>query len=127
MQSLLFLRYAKWHYLDAPRDIAKAWGNLLWFLNNYFSILLLAKTLFAPWKKITWDYGKGFNISRYLFIFSSNLISRILGAIMRSFLIAAGLAGELLLLFAGGLFFLGWFLLPATIIVAFFYGILLLI
>lgn len=126
MQSLLLLRYIKWHYVDAARDILKAWGNILWFNFNYFSVWLLIQTFFAPWRRITWEYGRGFDIGRYLFIFASNLVSRILGAFMRSFLIAAGIIIEFALLFLGIIFFLFWLSLPALIIAAFLYGISLL-
>jgi len=104
----------------------KGWGNILWFNFNYFSVPLLLQTFFAPWRKISWDYEKGFDIGVYLFTFSSNLISRILGAIVRSFLIATGLAVQLVLLFLGGLLFLFWLVLPAMIAAAFIYGIFLL-
>lgn len=126
MQSLLLLHYLKWHYLEAMQDILKGWGNILWFNFNYFSVLLLLKTFFAPWRRITWEYGRGFDIGRYLFIFGSNLISRILGAIMRSFLIGVGFIGEIVLLVLGSLFLLFWLALPVLIGVSFFYGIFLL-
>lgn len=127
MQSLLLLRYVKWHYFDATRDILKGWGNILWFNFNYFSVWLLIQTFFAPWRRITWEYGRGFDIGRYLFIFASNLVSRILGAFMRSFLIAAGVIIEFTLLFMAIIFFLFWLSLPALIIAAFLYGIFLLL
>lgn len=126
MQSLLLLSYLKWHYLQAPRVILGGWGNVLWFNFNYFSVLLLLKTFFSPWRRITWDYGRGFDLGRYLFTFGSNLVSRILGAVMRSFLIVAGIGVEFVLLFCGGFLVLFWLTLPAIIGIAFFYGIFLL-
>lgn len=126
MQSILLLRYVKWHYLEASKEILKAWGNILWFTINYFSVLFLIQTFFAPWRRITWDYGRGFDLGRYLFTFASNLISRILGAVMRSFLIVLGILSELALFFFGSLFLLLWLTLPAIIVAAFFYGISLL-
>src|SRR3989338_6455076 len=126
MQSILLLRYVKWHYLDASRDILKGWGNILWFNLNYFSVPLLVQTFFAPWRRIVWDYGRGFDLGRYLFTFASNLISRILGSIMRSFLIITGLTAQLTLLFIGSCLFLFWLALPAIIAAAFTYGIFLL-
>ncbi|HEY4510160.1 MAG TPA: hypothetical protein VJC15_04240 [Candidatus Paceibacterota bacterium] len=126
MQTLLLFRYVKWHYLEASKEILKGWGNILWFGFNYFSVLLLIRTFFSPWKKITWDYGRGFDISRYLFIFSSNLVSRVLGAFVRSLLIATGVVGQLALLFLGSIFFLFWLVLPALIVATFLYGIFLL-
>jgi len=126
MQSILLLHYVKWHYFDASRDILKGWGNILWFNFNYFSVPLLLQTFFAPWRRITWDYGRGFDLGRYLFTFASNLISRILGAILRSFLIITGLTAQLTLLFIGSCLFLFWLALPAIIAAAFTYGIFLL-
>ena len=126
MQTLLLLRYFKWHYLEASKEILKGWGNILWFEFNYFSVWLLIQTFFSPWKKIAWDYGRGFDIGRFLFTFSSNLISRILGAFVRSFLVSAGIIGQLVLLFLGSIFFFLWLLLPALIIAAFLYGLFLL-
>jgi hypothetical protein len=126
MHSFVLLQYFKWHFLDAPREIMKGWGNVLWFGFNYFSVLLLLQTFFSPWRRITWSYGKGFHLGRFFTTLFSNFISRILGAIMRSFLIAAGLGFELFLLIAGGIFFAVWLVLPLLIVLSLFYGIFLL-
>ena len=126
MQSLLLLAYLKWHYLEAPKEILKGLRNILWFELNYFSVGLLVKTFFSPWRKISWDYGRGFDLGRFLFTFASNLISRILGAVVRSFIITWGIAGQLALLCLGSLFFLFWLGLPALLIATFLYGIFLL-
>ena len=126
MQSILLLYYLKWHFIDAPKNILKGWGNILGFNLNYFSIGLLLQTFFSPWRRIAWDYGRGFNLGTYLFTFGSNLISRIIGAIMRSFLIAAGLAAQFAILLMGSFLLLSWLALPGIIAAAFFYGIFLL-
>lgn len=126
MQSVLLLRYFKWHYAHATGEILKAWAAILWFNLNYFSVGLLLESFFSPWRRIVWDYGRGFDVGRYLFIFASNLVSRILGAVMRSFLIVAGVAIELLLVGLGILLLLAWFLLPLFIGTAFYYGVTLL-
>ena len=126
MHSFVLLRYLKWHFLDAPRELIRGWGNVLWFGLNYFSVLLLIKTFFSPWRRIIWSYGKGFQIGPFISALSSNLISRILGAIMRSFLIVIGIGFELFLFLAGAVVFLLWLILPFIIILALFYGIFLL-
>ena len=126
MQAILLLRYLRWHFLDAPKDILRGWGNILWFNFNYFSVGLLLQTFFSPWRRIAWDYGRGFNLGAYLFTLASNLISRAIGAFMRSFLIGAGITVQLAILFLGTLLLLFWLCLPALIVVAFFYGIFLL-
>ena len=84
---------------------------------------MLLRTFFSPWRRYKWSYGKGFDARRYVEVFFSNLISRILGAIVRSFLIAAGLAVEVFIIFSGLIAFLGWLLLPLLLIWGFVFGL----
>lgn len=123
----ILVEYVSWHFLKAPLAIFSGWRNILIFNLSYFSVFLLLKTLFAPWRRTSWSYGKGFNVSKYFEVLASNLISRILGAIMRSFVIFAGLTTELVLIVLGPVVLLFWLVLPFSIIVSFFYGIKLLI
>ena len=125
-QSFLCQWFA-WHFSDVAKEILKGWGNFLKFNLNYFSIPLLFKTLFSYWRRYRWSYGRGFNIARYLEAFFSNLISRILGAIIRSFLIIIGLIVEIFLFLTGLIIFLAWLLLPFLLIGGIFYGFKLLI
>ena len=61
-------------------------------------------------------------MGKYFEILISNVISRILGAIMRSFLIAIGLLIELFYFVFGALIFFGWLVLPAFLIIGLYYG-----
>lgn len=122
-----FFQYLIWHYFDVPREILGVWRNFLKFNLNYFSIPLLAKTLFAHWRRYRWSYGRGFDIGRYIIVFFSNLISRIMGAIMRIFLIIVGVFFEVLIFFIGLLIFLGWLFLPAVLILGLIFGFKLLL
>ena len=117
------LEYVVWHFTQMPLQIAKAWRNILLFNLEYFSLPVLLKTLFAPWRKIQFAAGKGFNIARLLEALASNLISRILGALIRSVLIVAGLATEAVLLAAALATLVAWFLLPLAIVFGFSYGL----
>lgn len=117
------LEYVVWHFAQMPLEIAKAWRNILLFNLEYFSLPLLLKTIVAPWRKIQWSAGKGFSIARLLEALASNLISRILGAVIRSALIVAGLATEAALLVAALATLITWFLLPFGIILGFSYGL----
>ena len=127
MRSILFLSYLKWHYLDATKDILKGWGNILWFNLNYFSVALLLRTLFSPWRGIQWQKRKGFYPGDILFTLLSNLISRIIGAIVRSFLITAGLFGTAVLFVLGISLLTFWLFFPFLIFMGFMYGIFLLV
>ncbi len=118
----IFLQWLSWRFLDVTKGILMAWGNFLKFGLNYFSLPLLLKTLFSPWRRYTWKYSKTFDIGQYSEVFFSNLISRILGLTFRLFLIFFGLLTEIFFIF-GGLFVLFiWFILPFLIIVGFYFG-----
>ena len=119
----IVVQYLTWHFFDVPKEILNAWKNFLLFNFNYFSVVLLLKTFFSHWRRYSWSYGRGFNIRRYIEVFLSNLLSRILGAIVRSFLIAFGLATESFILVLGVIVFLGWLILPALLIFGFAFGV----
>lgn len=124
---VLFAQYVRWHFLDAPRAIIQGWGNILWFNTNYFSVGLLLKTLFAPWKGITWQKNRGFNIGNVIEVAASNIISRLVGATVRTPIIILGLLGTIGILLIGVALILFWLLLPVLIPVTFVYGFKLLI
>jgi len=120
-QNILF-QWLSWHFFEVPRDILIAWKNYLKFYLNYFSIPLLLKSFFSPWKRYKVSYGRGFDIGKYFEAFSSNLIFRILGAIMRSFVIIIGLLVEVFIIFTGLLIFFSWLILPAILIIGVIFG-----
>jgi len=119
----ILIQYLSWHFSDVPKDILRGWKNFLKFGLNYFSISSLFKTLFSHWRKYRWFYPKGFDIGKYIEVFFSNLISRILGAILRIFLIITGVLAEIFIIFAGIVIFLGWLILPALLIAGLIFGI----
>jgi len=118
----IFLQWLSWQFFDVPKNILIAWANFLKFNLNYFSIPLLLKTLFSPWRRYALSYGKGFDIGRYFETLFSNLLFRILGAVMRSFLIIIGLLVEIFIIFAGFMIFLGWLILPILLIFGLYHG-----
>lgn len=123
----IFNQWLSWQFFEVPKEILKAWKNFLKFNLNYFSVPLLLKTLFSPWRRYKMSYGKGFDIGGYFGALLSNLIFRFLGAAMRSFLIFLGLLVEVFILFTGIIIFFGWLVLPALLIAGFIFGIKVLI
>ncbi len=118
----IFFLYLQWHFIDRPKSILKGWGNCLKFNLNYWSVPVLLKTFFSPWRRYRYSYGKGFDLKRWVEAFSFNMISRTIGAIMRSFLVVAGLATEIIVLLAGIAVFLSWLALPVLLALGIFYG-----
>lgn len=122
MAENIFFQYLSWQFLDMPKNIFKAWRNFLLFNLNYFSILLLLETFFSPWRRYYSLYPKGFDIGKYFEVFSLNLISRVLGAILRFFLILIGILVEIFIIFAGIIVFLFWLILPIILIFGLYHG-----
>jgi len=111
MQTIL-VQYFEWHFVDVPRAILTGWRNFLVFNFRYFSVPQLLSTLFSYWRRYRTSYGRGFDIKVYFEAFTFNIISRVIGAIMRTVLIVVGLAVEIFIFFAGLIIFVAWFFLP---------------
>jgi hypothetical protein len=119
--------FFEWYFLEIPQRIGKIWGNYLWFFGRYFAIGDLAREFLSPWKGLIFRREKrGFDLGDMLSAFFGNVISCIIGAIMRSFLLVAGLATELLALAAGVAAFAGWVVLLPAIFYFFWKGMALL-
>ncbi len=118
--------YFVWHYSRAFRDVSSFWMNMAWFVMHFFSMPLLLRTLFSPWKRVTTEHSKeGFEDLAETVIF--NIMSRVVGSLIRSVLFIMGLI-TLLLLFLGYVSFLIlWMFLPVVALMSFVGGITLLL
>ena len=119
----IFLQAIVWQFCDVPRAILKGWGNFLNFNLNYFSLPLLLKTFFSPWRRYRYFYGRTFEVWHNIEVFVFNMMSRIIGALLRICLIILGLAVELLIFFIGLIVFLAWLVLPLFLIFALIFGL----
>jgi len=122
LKKNLFFQYLEWQFFDAPKEIIKGWRNFLLFNLHYFSTPLLIKTFFSYWHRYQWSYGKRFDPKVYFEAFFSNLISRCIGAIIRSFFIILGAITEIIIFFLGLIVLLIWLGLPLIIILGIYYG-----
>ncbi|MDO8524437.1 MAG: ATP-dependent Clp protease ATP-binding subunit [bacterium] len=119
----IFLKWLFWHFIDVPKAIVLGWKNFLKFNLYYFSIGVLIKSLLSPWRGDVGDYGRGFDAKRYFETFLGNMISRVLGAIIRLVIIAIGLVMQVCIFFAGLFILILWIFLPAVVVVGFFTAI----
>ncbi len=125
MFSLILIRdYAQWHYTKALALMTHVFANLLWFIWHFFSIPQLAKTLFSPFKRIT-EKRKGFSFEDIAGTIIVNLLSRLIGAMIRISIVLAGLISLTFAVLLFGLTYLLWFFLPAMIMVILVYGLVL--
>ena len=107
------MEFLTWHYSYGIDYYIKSWlGSILW-IRHYFSLSLLLKTLFAPWKRLVeTDTSPGFNLQKKFEVFTFNLISRGIGAFVRLTLFGAGIILALMTIFGGAAGFIFWLTLP---------------
>lgn len=117
MKPLTLLEsYVFWHYGRGYSDLYHIWSNFLWFFFHLFSVTLLARSLFSPWKRMGEEYPKGFNLGAFFSAIVVNTLMRIVGFFIRLALIAVGLILSLITFFAGLLVFVFWTLMPVLLI-----------
>jgi hypothetical protein len=115
--------WLNWHFLDMPQEIVKNWKNFLVFSLHFFSVINSIKTFFSHWHKYRWSYGRGFSFSRYAEVFFSNMVSRLIGAFLRSFLILFGFLTTIVVFLLGLLLLIVWIFLPLLLILGVIAGI----
>ena len=119
-----FIReYFIWHYGYALKDILELAQNFSWFFYHFFSLPLLAKTIFSPIWRLSERYKRGFDPQALFETLVVNLISRLVGFILRTILLLAGLLVELFLLLALIPALALWIFLPLLIPLLFFAGL----
>ncbi len=112
----IFSLWFFWHFYEMPKFLLSVWKNHILFALNYFSLPILLKSLFAPWRKYRWNYPKMLDVGEFFSTLVSNAFSRIIGAVMRIVLIIAGILFQIFVIFAGLIIFLLWMLIPFIII-----------
>ena len=107
------MEFLSWYYSEGINYYLKRWIYALRYVEHNFSIPLLVKTLFYPWKRLeTEDAGPGFDMTRYFENLTFNLISRFIGACARTVLILCGLFLIAFVFIGGGLGIIIWVLIP---------------
>lgn len=119
--------YLLWHYTKAFGEILHVWKNFVWFTLNFFSIPKLLKSFLSPWKRMTEERGQTFNFEDLASFVIINLISRVIGAVLRTVLIVAGIACLLILMVGIVATYIFWILAPLMIMLCIYYGVMLIV
>lgn len=107
------MEFLNWHYSKGLDYYILSWSNTLKWLTHYFSLGLLVRTLFAPWKRmIEVDTSPGFNIQKRFEVFTFNIISRGVGATVRLVLFGVGIVLIFFTFLGGGIGLILWMVLP---------------
>ena len=84
--------------------------------SDFFSVGLLLSTLFSPFKQISAE-GSGGSLADYIRRFFDKLLSRIIGSIVRSFMIVFGLIVMFLQIIFGTIILVSWLIIPFLLII----------
>ncbi|OGT68280.1 MAG: hypothetical protein A3H43_02895 [Gammaproteobacteria bacterium RIFCSPLOWO2_02_FULL_42_9] len=106
--------YLLWHYTTAWVDIARLYSNFAWFLYHFFSIPILLRTFFSPWKRLheSRKGGEGGVLGAFLL----NSVTRIAGAVIRLATITAGVFSLALLTVVFIAFLFAWLFIPLILL-----------
>ena len=129
--TMLFLsivhHYFFWHYTRAFVEIFVLWKNFIWFVGHFFSLRQLAGSLFSPWKRTTEGRGEKWSFEDLAGYIIINLVSRIIGAVIRTIIILLGLISLLFTVVAGVFVYVFWIFTPFVLILLLGFGLTLLI
>ncbi|MEK7575131.1 MAG: hypothetical protein AAB511_02785 [Patescibacteria group bacterium] len=114
--------YILWHYTKAWQDLFRIISNYLWFVSNYFSIGLLWRTLFDPWRRMSIVGGKGSKDS-FVGAILINTFMRAVGFLIRTVTILGGLFVLLIAVSLSCILILAWAFLPVIVFILFFAGL----
>ena len=118
--------YVLWHYGRAFGEILHVYKNFFWFITHFFSLKQLFRSFFAPWKRMTEHRGRTLSLEDLAGFIIINLISRLIGFILRTSIIVAGLTALSLLTLGLLIVYTAWVCAPILIIGCLYYGIVLL-
>lgn len=115
--------YLWWHYGAAWRDLLAIWGNFLWFVYHFFSLPVLSRTLFSPWKRLGEAYPERFDLGGALATFFINSLMRLIGAAIRLILLGSGVLVCALVIALGLAALVLWLVVPLIIVSALVLGL----
>jgi hypothetical protein len=117
MRPFLFVpQYFYWHYFKAPRQILHIAMTFVWFFWHFFSIGIMARTLFAPFERLTEEGPKNFDIEAFFSALLVNTVIRGFGAFVRSVFIVFGFLAIGFVACCTLLIEIVWILMPIVII-----------
>jgi len=122
-QNDIITQWILWQFYESPRFLIGVWKNYILFSLNYFSLPILLKTLFYPWRRYIWKYPKGFDIAGFFNTLLSNMFSRFLGFLVRAALIVIGVFFQIFVIFMGAILICLWLFLPFIIIFGLLFAI----
>jgi len=107
--------YLLWHYSRAFYEMFRVWLNLLEFVVQFFSIPQLMRSWVAPWKRMTEERTKKWDFEDLAGVIIINILSRVVGALLRTIIICIGLVSLLITTVGGFVVYAFWVAAPLAI------------
>src|SRR4030042_2278488 len=115
------MNFIIWHYSRGLVQFLEIWKNFISFFWKYFGVDRHFFTLLSSWKRDVSKVGRrGLHPLLWLQTSLENILTRFLGAVVRSFTLLAGIFAVLAALIAGAGFLLIWLALPLFLFSIFF-------
>jgi hypothetical protein len=119
--SMLAMELIGWWYGQGWLGAAKRLHRRLVRVSQMFSVSILLRTLFAPWRRIVTQPGPG--IDAQIRAFGDNLISRAVGFVVRVFVLIGAVVLLAITSVLGAIELVVWLLVPPMIVIAVAMGI----
>jgi len=120
----VIVHYLIWHYGRAVVEFSHIYKNIIAFIFNFFSVPILLKSYFAPWRRMGEAYPKDvLNFGELASVLVVNLIMRLVGIVMRTVMIIVGLSVTLLVIVFYPIILSFWLGLPFIVLLLVILGL----
>lgn len=119
---MLLMEFFSWWYTSGWIQFSKSAKNRVIEIWNLFSIPILLRTMFSPWKRIQTNPGK--SLQSHMQALLDNIISRLVGFSIRILTILAGLICIVLVLVLSAVSVVLWPLVPVLAPVLIVWGLI---
>jgi hypothetical protein len=110
--------YLNWHYTQGLLELIKNLWNFIVFEFHFFSVKDLLLTLLSPFQRLKEDYGNNaIDFQKILSALVVNIIMRIVGFFVRSFILICALISIVLSFLLFPIIIIGWIILPFIIVI----------
>ena len=109
---MAILSMFSWWYTKGLADHLGRVRRMLQLVSNQFSLGLLLKTLFQPFRQISANTNYGDALEDKIRAWFDRLVSRIIGAFIRLFTMAVGVVVLIFTLVLSVVLIVGWLVLP---------------
>lgn len=111
---MLMAAFFKWWYGPDWIDAWRRLGRRLEDVTNLFSVKLLMRTLFSPWRRVTSARGRGLDAALHAAI--DNAVGRFIGFLVRFVVLVSAAISIVVIALFGSVLLLLWPIAPVLVV-----------